>query len=62
MERYLAAKARKRTLRDDARILKHLEAYFGKDTPLADVTASRISEYKGHRLQTTRKTATGERA
>jgi integrase len=50
--RYLAAKARKRSLTEDARILGHLKEHFGKDTPLADMTASRISEYKGHRLST----------
>lgn len=49
-ERYLAAKSRKRSLREDTRILKHLTSVFGKDTPLADVTASRISAYKADRL------------
>ena len=52
IDRYLAAKARKRSLPEDARILGHLKEHFGKDTPLADMTASRISEYKGHRLST----------
>src|SRR5262245_9016045 len=51
-ERYLAAKARKRSLRNDARILKHLQAAFGTDTPLADLTASRISAYREKRLAT----------
>src|SRR5437016_9446223 len=32
-ERYLAAKFRKRSLRNDTRILKHLAEIFGKDTP-----------------------------
>jgi len=50
VERYLAAKARKRTLTEDERILGHLKEHFGKDTPLAEITASRISEYKGQRL------------
>src|SRR5262245_7375550 len=43
-ERYLAAKARKRSLREDRRLVEHLKASFGADTPLADITASRISE------------------
>jgi integrase len=51
-ERYLATKARKRTLKKDERILKHLKSAFGADTPLADLTASRISEYKATRLAT----------
>ena len=50
VERYLAAKARKRTLTEDERILGHLKEHFGRDTALAEITASRISEYKGHRL------------
>jgi integrase len=49
-ERYLAAKARKRSLAEDKRLLEHLKASFGADTPLADITASRISEYKAQRL------------
>jgi len=50
VERYLAAKARKRTLTEDERILGHLKKSFGKDTSLAAITASRISEYKSQRL------------
>jgi integrase len=50
VERYLMAKVRKRTLTEDERILGHLKEHFGKDTALAEITASRISEYKGHRL------------
>src|SRR5262249_12647131 len=49
-ERYLAAKARKRSLAEDKRQLAHLRLAFGDDTPLADITASRISEYKAQRL------------
>src|SRR5262245_10914627 len=51
-ERYLATKARKRTLKNDERILNHLKSAFGADTALEDLTASRISEYKGTRLAT----------
>src|SRR3989442_50300 len=46
VDRYLAAKARKRSLTEDTRILGHLKENLGKDTALADITASRISEYK----------------
>src|SRR4030095_879141 len=62
VERYLGAKSRKRSVSEDRRILGHLKDYFGKDTPLAEITASRISEYKGHRLSTARKIGEGERA
>ena len=62
VERYLAAKARKRTLTEDERILGHLKAYFGKDTPLAEITASRISEYKSTRLVAVRKIGEGATA
>src|SRR5438309_632438 len=58
--RYLEAKARKRSLAEDARILGHLKEHFGEDTPLADVTASRIAEYKGARLSAVRKIGEGE--
>ena len=62
VERYLAAKSRKRSVSEDRRILGHLKDYFGKDTPLAEMTASRISEYKGRRLSTVRKIGEGETA
>ena len=52
-ERYLATKARKRSLCNDQRILKHLKSAFGADTPLSAITASRISEYKAQRLAAT---------
>ena len=57
--RYVETKARKRSLGDDIRILKHLEESFGADTPLSEITASRIAEYKGKRLSTVRKTGQG---
>jgi len=62
-ERYLAAKARKRSLRGDRLMLEHLMAAFGADTPLAEITAGRISEYKDGRLAATserRKDAEGK--
>src|SRR6185437_2033682 len=45
-ERYLAAKTRKRSVTNDRRILEHFTPQFGKDTALAEITASRISEYR----------------
>jgi hypothetical protein len=48
--RYLAAKARKRSLAEDERITKHLTTEFGKDTPLTELTAARIATYKAARL------------
>jgi len=50
--RYLASKARKRSLDEDKRQLECLKVAFGADTPLADITSSRISEYKASRLNT----------
>jgi integrase len=53
--RYLAAKARKKSLAEDERLAKHLKAELGPDTPLSKITAARISEYKGRRMgQTSR--------
>ena len=54
-ERYLSAKTRKRTIEEDKRQLELLKTEFGADTPLADLTASRISEYKAKRLSAVRK-------
>lgn len=52
IERYLAVKAKKRSLEDDRRILAHLKSAFGADTPLTEITTGRISEYKVQRLKT----------
>src|SRR2546428_8055156 len=41
------------------RILKHVEVFFGRETPVSEVTGSRIAEYKGRRLNTVRKTGQG---
>jgi integrase len=49
-ERYFKAKARKRSLKEDERTAKHLKAELGEDTPLSELTAAKISEYKGRRL------------
>jgi len=61
-ERYLAAKARKRSLGEDKRILEHLKSALGADTLLANLTASRISEYKTSRLAAIRKIGEGDNA
>jgi integrase len=58
-ERYLADKARKRSLGEDKRIVEHLKSALGADTPLANLTASRISEYKTSRLGAVRKISEG---
>ena len=50
VERYLAAKVGKKTLAEDKRQLGHLKAAFGTDTPLAEITAAKISSYRDSRL------------
>ncbi len=59
-QRYLASKARKRTIEADRRQLDLLKAEFGGETALAEITASRISEYKAKRLAAVRKIGEGE--
>jgi integrase len=54
IERYLKAKARKKSLPEDERIAKHLKVELGDQTPLTAITAARISEYKGRRLAITK--------
>ena len=48
--RYLAAKSRHKALNGMKINTAHLLRHFGADTPLADITASRISEYRTERL------------
>lgn len=50
--RYLRAKdaRQKRSIRNDRMGLARLKAFFGEDTPLASITASRIDEYRDQRL------------
>ena len=48
--RYLLAKSRKRSLREDRRLLDHLKGEFGGETPLIEITAKRINAYKDKRL------------
>jgi len=62
VERYLAAKSRKRSLVEDKRIIDHLEFAFGAEAPLTEITASRISEYKAKRLSAVRKIGDGDNA
>src|SRR5262245_22113445 len=54
-ERYLATKeAERKQTKDDRHHLKRLVAFFGgPDTPLADITAARISEYRVWRANQT---------
>ena len=56
------AKARKRTLAEDKRQLEALKTEFGPDTPLGDITASRISQYKDKRLSLVRTIGEGANA
>jgi integrase len=61
-DRYLASKARKRTIEEDRRQLELLKLEFGAEIPLAEITASRISDYKARRLAAVRKIGRGEAA
>ena len=59
-DRYLASKARKRTIEADRRQLELLKIEFGADTALDAITAGRISEYKAKRLAALRRIGQGE--
>lgn len=48
--RYETEKARKRSLANDQRNAKTLMAVFGEDTPLHEITASKISAYRASRI------------
>jgi integrase len=48
--RYLTAKARKRSLGDDARYLDAFKVTFGAETPLTEITGARISAWREARL------------
>lgn len=48
--RYLTAKARKRSLADDARYLDAFKVAFGAETPLAEISGARISAWREVRL------------
>jgi hypothetical protein len=49
-DRYLQAKARKRSIAEDRRMLKHLVARFGGATKLEALTSEVISQYRDARL------------
>ncbi|PYN68012.1 MAG: hypothetical protein DMD93_12515 [Candidatus Rokuibacteriota bacterium] len=51
--RYLQAKSRKRSIKNDERSLKLFTEYFAAETPLAQITAARISAWKAQRLAAT---------
>src|SRR3989442_343970 len=53
VERYLQAKSRKRSLKNDARSMKLFTEYFGAETPLTQITAAKISAWKAERLAAT---------
>jgi len=61
-ERYLATKARKRSVGEDKRIVEHLKSALGADTLLTNLTASRIAGYKTSRLSAVRKIGEGDNA
>lgn len=50
VERYLAAKSRKKSVADDKRHLAVFTTAFGADAPLSEITAARISAWKAERL------------
>jgi len=49
-ERYLLEKARKKTLQSDKNLIARLLVAFGSDTPLTEITAPKIAEYRLDRL------------
>src|SRR2546422_2155524 len=53
VERYLKAKSRKRSIKNDERSLKLFTEYFGAETPLTQITAARVSAWKAERLAAT---------
>ena len=53
VEKYLAVKSRKRSIAEDRRQLEHLKLALGVETPLSQITASKVSEYKSARLAAT---------
>jgi integrase len=50
VDRYLQAKARKRSIAEDRRMLKHLVTRFGAQTQLSALTSEVISQYRDERL------------
>src|SRR5262249_11899291 len=64
IDRVLDLKARKSafTRRDYNWIARDLKLEFGAETPIVEITASRLAEYEGKRLAATRKIGKGEAA
>jgi integrase len=58
--RYEQAKARKRSLREDKRILRRLLAHFGRETKLDKLTANAISRYRDQRFAAGSKSRKGK--
>src|SRR3989475_5996625 len=58
----LKARRARATVSEYERIAEHLKAVFGADTPLSEITASRISEYKAQRLAAVRTIGDGNNA
>jgi integrase len=50
LDRLLAEKARRKTVTEYSRIANHLRESFGADTPLTNITAARISNYRAGRM------------
>src|SRR5260370_26131743 len=50
VERYVQGQARKKSVANAARHLEAMTAYFGEETPLAEVTGARISAWKDEQL------------
>src|SRR5207247_9768095 len=50
VDRYLAAKARKKSIAFDKLYLTQLKAAFGAETALVEITASRVSAWKAEKL------------
>jgi integrase len=50
VERYVAAKSRKKSIQHDKLYLAQLKAALGSDTPLVEITAARISTWKSEKL------------
>src|SRR5215510_12882833 len=51
--RYLALKAKKKSLHHDELLLERLKRAFGTDTPLSAITAAKIAEYREARMSQT---------
>ena len=50
VQRFIAAKSRNKSLAETKRLLDGLVLYFGKETPLAKITADRIATWQAERL------------